>query len=225
MPFEFQVFILGVAVVIGALWWLSPDQRARRAMKAVPQKVIRDVADGERVRIVGEVEVRETVVAPLSGRSCAYWRVTVLERRGSGKSARWVTIIDEQDGVDFVLRDPTGKALISTELVTATLEKDANSSSGLFSDAPAEIEAFLESRGHTSEGALFNKSMRYREGAVMGGETLCVVGVGRWERDPEEGARAGAGYRDVEQPKRLVLRAPPDGPLLLSDAAKMTARQ
>ena len=65
--------------------------------------------------------------------------------------------------------------------------------------------------------------MRYREGVLGAGETVAVVGTGRWERDPDESPRAGAGYRDAEMPKRLVLQAPEDGsPLLLSDEPSLT---
>ena len=56
---------------------------------------------------------------------------------------------------------------------------------------------------------------------LAGGVVVCAVGVGRWERDPEEQATAGAGYREAQMPKRLVLSSPDDGPLLLSDEPSM----
>lgn len=215
------VAVVGV-IVMFAVWWFSAEQVARRAMRAVPRKAIRDVAEGEKARIVGSVELAQSIAAPLTGRACAYWRVVVQELRG-GKNRRWVTVIDEHEGVDFFVRDESGKALIKTELVTPLLEKDAALSSGFLNDATPELEAFLAARGRSSKGWVFNKSMRYREGVVEHGETVCVVGVGRWERDPDERAGAGAGYREAEMPMRLVMSSPDDGNLLLSDEPGMTA--
>ena len=202
-------------------WYFSADQKARRAMRSVPRRDIESVPDGEKARIVGTVRVTDTVAAPLSGRACAYWRVTVQEQRGGGKNRRWVTIIDEHEGVDFVLEDGGAKALIKTDYVQAVLEKDGKFSSGLFNDAGQELEQFLSERGHSSQGWIFNKNMRYHEGVVEPGEVVCAVGVGRWERDPDEKASAGAGYREAQMPKRLVLSSPDDGPLLLSDEPSM----
>jgi len=80
----------------------------------------------------------------------------------------------------------------------------------------------LAERGHSSEAWVFNKTMRYREAVVMLGETVAVVGTGRWEHDPEGTTKAGSGYRDAELPMPLVLDAPDAGPLLLSDQPAIT---
>jgi len=212
--------IVGVALVF-ALWWFSADQVARRAMRKVPMRVIRDVLEGEKARIVGEAAGDAPIPAPLSGRSCFYWRVTVEEYRRRGKHGSWRTIIDEQEGVDFVVKDGTGKAWIRASHVHSLLEKDARFASGILNDAGPELEAFLARHGHSSEGLLFNKNMRYREGVVEPGEAVAVVGIGRWAQDPDEPAQAAAGYRDMVTPKRLVMEPPEDGPLLLSDESKM----
>lgn len=209
------VALFGIIALLA--WYFSADQRALRAMRAVPYRRIADVIDGEKARIVGQVALRETVRAPLSGRECAYWRVTVREQRGGGKSRHWVTIIDEHGGVDFFLEQDGAKALIKTDLVTAVLQKDGSFSSGFLNDATPELEAFLAERGHSAQGWVFNKNLRYHEGVVEHGETVCVVGVGHWERDPDEEARAGSGYRDAQHPKRLVMKSPDEGPLQLTD--------
>lgn len=210
------VAAVAVAVAVGS-WWFSTDQVARRAMRGVPLRSIRDVAAGERVRIVGKASGDASIPAPLSGRSCFYWRVTVQELRRHGRNSRWETIIDEQEGVDFTVRDATGSALILTSHAQCVLDKDVHYSSGFLKDADPVLEQFLAQRGHSSGGVVFNKSMRYHEGVVEPGETVAVVGIGRWERDPTEPARAGGGYREGAMPMRLVLDPPDDGPLLLSD--------
>lgn len=202
-------------------WYFSSDQKARRAMKAVPKLPAARVENGQVARVVGHARPEQTVSAPLSGRACAYWRIVVEEQRGGGKNRHWVTIIDEHDGVDFLLESGDDRVLVKTSYVQCVLEKDGKFSSGFLNDASPELEAFLSERGHTSQGLVFNKGMRYREGVVEPGELVAVVGVGRWERDPDESASAGAGYRDAHVPQRLVMDAPEDGPLLLSDEPEM----
>lgn len=222
--FEFMFSVLAVAVVIAiVVWWLSPDQRARRAMRATPRREIGDVIEGERARIVGTVHLTtEPVTAPLTGRPCAYWRVVVEEHRRGGRSGRWVTLVDEHDGVDFVVEDGTGKALIRTSHVQVVLENDAKYSTGILSEPTPRLLGFLEARGIPSKGLLFNKDMRFREGIVEHDETVAVVGIGRWQRDPDAKALA-EGYRSAELPKRLVMEAMEDSPLLLSDDASVAS--
>lgn len=218
--FVWVFFAAAIAVVVFVVWWFGADQQARRLMKGIPVRAIRDVIEGEVARVVGAVAVDAPVRAPLSGRACAYWRIVVEERRRRGKNSRWVKVIDEHGGVDFVIRDETGKALVKTDHVHAVLENDGGGSSGFFNDPSPELDEFLASRGHTSKGFLFNKSMRYREGVVEHGETVAAVGAARWEPDPELDVQGQAGYR--ERAKRLVLDRRAEGPLLLSDEDKMT---
>ncbi|MFK7985611.1 MAG: hypothetical protein AB8I08_06230 [Sandaracinaceae bacterium] len=216
------LFILFIPVaVFGAVflfWYFSADQRAKRAIRAVALSRISEAGDGERVRVVGQIELEAPVTSPLSGRKCAYWRVLVEERRNSGKNNTWRTLIDEHDGVDFLLRDPTGLAVVEAMHVTAVLEKDGTGGSGFLRDPSPQLEAFLAERGHDTKGWFFNKTIRYYEGVAEPGELIAVVGVAKWERDPDASTRAGEGYREAHVPKRLRIRAPEDGTaLLLSD--------
>lgn len=217
--------VLGFLALLGLVawgsWYFSADQTARRAMRAVPVRAVAEVAGGTKARIVGRVRVDAPITAPLTGRACARWRVIVQEKRG-GKNKHWVTVLDASQGVDFVVEDPSGKAIVAGPSVQAVLEQDGNFSSGFLNDATPELEAFLAAHGRSSQGFVFNKTMRYREGVVEPGETVTVVGWARWEADPEASARAGAGYRDAETPKRLVIDAPPGEALIVSDHHDMT---
>ena len=136
-------------------WYFSADQRARRAIKAAPLRAIPDVIEGERARVVGEVELISSLVAPLSARTCAYWRVIVQEQRG-GKNQHWHTLVDEHEGVDFFVRDGAHRAVVKATHSQAMLEQDAGYSSGFLNDATPELEAFLAERGHSSQGWVFN---------------------------------------------------------------------
>lgn len=217
------VIVLAIAVVfvIGFLsWWFSADAQARRAMRAVPVRPIGEAIEGEKVRLIGPAEIEAPLSAPLSGRPCAVWRVVVEERVRSGKNSYWRTLVDESEAVEFRILDGTGKAIVKATHVQAVLDRDMEASSGMFNDAGPALEEFLAERGHSSKGWVFNKTMRYREGVLEPGESVCVVGVGTWESDPEERAVAD-GYRTASQPKRLIVDAPADGPLLLSDQTDM----
>ncbi|MBX3274002.1 MAG: hypothetical protein KF729_27300 [Sandaracinaceae bacterium] len=215
-----------VAIALGTFlaWYFSADQRLKRRMRATPQRAIADVVEGERVRIVGRVRGDATIAAPLSGRPCVYYRVVVEEQRRRGKSSYWATLVDEERGVEFLVEDGAGVARVPVGHVQAVLEGDARGNSGFLRDPTPELEAFLAARGHATTGWVFNKTIRYREGVAEPGERVAVVGTGRWERDPEASAKAGEGYREATMPKRLVLEAPSDGPLLLSDETDVTAR-
>lgn len=204
----------GLSIAFGS-WFFSADQRQRRKMRSVPTRSIREVMDGELVRITGEAEIASPIAAPLTGRPCAYWRVVVKERRRSGKNSYWATLIDDHEGVDFVLRDETGGALVRTDHARAVLDKDASGGTGFFDRETEELEIFLAERGHSTHGFIFKKTMKYYEGVIEPGETITALGVGRWEVNPDPGAQGPAGFR--ERPKRLVLDAPDDGPLLLTD--------
>lgn len=216
-------FGAGFGAVAWASWWFSAEQRARRAMRSAAPRRIEDVLEGEIARVIGRAEPHSAGVlrAPLSGRACLCWRVVVEEYRRSGKSGRYHTIVDEHEARDFLVRDESGKALVKAHFVQPLLQRDQQLSSGFLNDATPELEAFLSERGLKSTGWVFNKSMRYFEGVLEPGEPVAVVGVGRWERDPEEPARAGAGYRDAQAPKRLVVESPASGPILLSDEPEL----
>jgi hypothetical protein len=196
---------LGGLALVFLFHWFSGDQVRRRAIARAPRRRIRDLRDEEVARVVGTAGVENALRAPISGRPCAYFRVVVEEQVQRGGRRHWTKILDEQDGVDFLLEDGTGEALVVTARAEAVLEQDRSQRSGVLRDASADLEAFLRKRGQSSEGFLFNRTLRYREGVVEAGERVAVVGIAR---------RTSKG--------RVRLTAPPNGALLLSDEAALT---
>ncbi|HEY4182937.1 MAG TPA: hypothetical protein VGM90_39205, partial [Kofleriaceae bacterium] len=67
------------APMFGALDRYLELRRFHARMNAVPQTHIGALAEGTRGKIVGQaMELgTQTVVAPLSGRACLYWRVEI----------------------------------------------------------------------------------------------------------------------------------------------------
>lgn len=210
--------VLLFVVVVGILvlsYWFSEAAKIRRALRGARKVAIVEAKEGEIVKLTGRVRpAGQTLRAPLSNRPCVFFEVTVEEYRSSGKSGRWVQVIRESEGVDFLVEDGTGKALVRGDGMKVLAVKDHDRRSGTFNDATPDLEAFLARHGRKSTGWVFNKSLRYKEGAFEPGETVTVLGAVHWEQDPDP-ETAGSGYRDV--PKRLVLQPRPDGPILASD--------
>ncbi|MBP1705519.1 MAG: hypothetical protein H6Q36_1258, partial [Chloroflexi bacterium] len=80
------------------------DWRRGARVAAIAPSQVESVAAGE-ATLVGTVEPGPvTLVSPLQSRPCVYYRARVRERHGDDER----TILAEERGVGFLLRDPTG---------------------------------------------------------------------------------------------------------------------
>lgn len=174
---------------------------------------LRDVRDGV-ARVTGRLGYAgEPLVAPLTGRRCAYYEVWV-EQPGPGGSRR--TILHQTAGQDFCLRDDTGKALVEIDGALFAVVKDAHTRSGTGADKGAHLEAMLARHQAKPASSMYHDELRYREGVLEEGEHVSVLGKATWEPDPEPGAESrDGGYR--EPPMRLVFSSPGAFKLLVSD--------
>lgn len=215
--------VFGVVVLISLGLWVAnaffgAAARARREIREQREVPIRDAPEGQRIKIAGRASPEtEPMSAPLSGRSCVCWKVLVEEYRSQGTSGGyWKTLIEDYDSKPFFVEDRTGRAIVKEPVADLLLVHDGQFNSGTLNDASPALEAFLSSHGESSTGILFNRRLRYSEGAVEPGEVVVVVGVGQWELDPDPSASAaGTGYR--EAPRRLVVGCLEDGRLIVSD--------
>jgi len=206
-----------VAIVAFASWWVSEEQRIRRALQRAPRVDIHEARAGDVVKIIGKVaSAGAQLQAPLSGRACVLYDVLVLQRYGNNG---WREIIRETNAVDFLVEDETGRAIVQTRPIRLHAENDRWFDSGFMNDATPQLEAFLEKHGKESGGLMFNKTLRYQECVFEAGELVAALGEAGWERDPDPD-HAGEGYRDA--PKRLVI-APHEGAVILSDEPRVTA--
>lgn len=212
------MFLLGVAIlaaiaIAGAFF--SHDARVKRALRKAPLATTRTFPPNTVATVQGTVSLQGApLVAPLSGRACTYYEAIVEEYRSSGKNGSWYPIIREQHGQDFLLDDGQGTARVIMAGASVALVKDAHFRSGMFQDATPALDEFLARHGRQSQGWLFNKNLRYREGVLEPGEIVAVCGAGVHEPDPDPRSATG-GYR--EQPMRLVLAGRADAPLYVSD--------
>ena len=211
--FILAAMALGVTSALAGAWWFSEEQRARRALKSAPHRRIRDAPEGEVARIDGRTEVLETLEAPLSGRACVCWRVAVSE--GGSNPPR--VVLEECDGLDFLVVDGTDKALVEVKGARALLYKDRSYTWGVLNDPAPELRAFLDARGIATKGGVFDKVFDVSEGVLGQGEQVTVLGLATWQPDPDAVPSAGGAYREARSPRRLVMTSAQDGPLVLTN--------
>jgi hypothetical protein len=172
------------------------------------RRKIAQVRDGEDRVIVGRVASwRTTLNAPLSGEECVHYRIAV---EGPTPRTQTSTLLERAQGVEFVVEDDSGRALVSCDDAKVSLHKDSAKLTPQVRDYVLALEA------PELEGVSLSE-LRILEGCLVPGETVAVRGRCRWEPDPD-GAHGGS-YR--EQPRRLRIGAP----LFISDRAFGNVRQ
>jgi hypothetical protein len=198
--------IIGIAIA----GWFSASAVAKRRIKQALRVPIVEAREGEMTKIVGRLELAgPPLIAPLTQRKCAYFHAYVEEKHRN----HWSTVVSERDACEFFVVDETGRARIDVLLLQGVVVSDAHTRSGISNDAPAELEDFLHKHGESSQGLLFNRTLRYVEGILEAGETVAVIGRARWEmsQDPSAGGFRGGA-------KQLVLEGVDlDHKLIVSD--------
>ena len=95
--------------------------RWKRFIENVPTTKIKGVMPGV-AEIHGDIEIPEgdkPLISPLKQRECVYYHYIEKEKRGSGKNAKWVTVVDDKSYLDCKVKDET--AAISIDLEEAEL--------------------------------------------------------------------------------------------------------
>lgn len=209
------IFIVGLAVIIGMIVFVanyfSKKAVVKRKLKKAIDKKISCFFSGDIAKIVGKVEViGEPLIAPLSGRSCAYYYVLVEQRVSNGKSTHWRTIIEEEVSGSFLVRDGRYCAHINTQKVKSYIVQDRMYTSGFMEDATVVLERYLKAHGQESEGFLgFNKTLRYKEGVLEQGEIIAALGRGEWKNANSD--------QISENSRVLEINSTEEEPVYLSD--------
>jgi hypothetical protein len=211
--------ILACVVVFLAVTALAKGATVRKLRNA-RSFAIAELAEGQAGRVIGEAfPIGVTLQGPLTGRDCVYYIAKVEQHHSTGRSSYWKTIVEEERGVPFALTDGTGRAIVDPTHAEIALDFDSKSTSGTFDDANDVERAFLERHHESSQGWLFNKSLRYREAVIHVGERIAVLGEGVREPDPD--AEPSGDYRGAA-PTRLRLTSTPRFPLVISDSPDAT---
>lgn len=204
-------FLILVGIIVFVCNYYSKKAVVKRKLKKAVDKKISSFVSGDIAKIVGKVEiVGEPIIAPLSGRKCAYYYILVEERVSTGKSSHWRTIIEEEVSGSFLVRDGRYCAHINTQKVKSYIVQDRLYTSGFMEDATAVLERYLKVHGQESEGFLgFNKTLRYKEGVLEHGEIIAALGRGEWKN---------ANSDQISENSRILeINSTEEAPVFLSD--------
>src|ERR1035437_3859750 len=103
--FEFYIYALFGLVLIASIVFKIFFSRAAIIKRKLRKTVLRKISlfqNGEVAKVVGTIKYIGTpLVAPLSGKPCAYYRVLVEQKRGRS----WNILIEEEIAGNVVIKD------------------------------------------------------------------------------------------------------------------------
>jgi len=205
---EVLALVAGGASLVYSVYRLASRQTRRlRRAKIWP---IGELPEDTIGRLIGTVRpVGRTLSAPLTGRECVYYLVTV-DALGWSQGGQMVDdILREEKAVEFVLEDGSSRVLVEPEGAVFDRRKGAyrNDAGGRLGKRE---RAFLAVHGERYRG-----TMSFHELIVEVGATICVAGAGIREVDPD--AEPSGDYR-AAAPTRLRFMSSKKFRLLITDA-------
>jgi len=182
-------YVIIPIIILIIIWgyFFNEETRIKRKIKRAPQKLIANFKDNDKAKIKGQIcEIDKPLTSPLSNRECIGYHVIVQQKKRSGDTSSWDTIINDTIIKDFIVSDKGLNAIVRTNHVKSVIVKDQKLQSGFLNDATPQLESFLRKHGKESEGLLgFNKTLRYKEGILEKGELVSVLGKGTWKTTDE----------------------------------------
>jgi hypothetical protein len=148
-----------IVAVAGAAWRYGAARTARWSTLAarLPATRVAELAEGKQVKVVGVVEERDTLPAPLTQRPCVAWTVRAVAADGG-----WVLDrIARSGAADFWLRDDDGGRVLVRGTRAALVVATGNA-----------ISAARE------------RGIVQREALVVPGDRIAVIGMVQRELDP-----------------------------------------
>jgi hypothetical protein len=123
----------------------------KRLIQNTPSSKVRSAAMGL-VEISGLATGPYTLIAPITGKACYYYRTMVWRWKQQGKNSSWVKEADESLHLPFFLEDNTGRLLVNPQGAELDIHRDFQEefSHSLFSsslEVPANIANFLVTHG------------------------------------------------------------------------------
>jgi hypothetical protein len=192
----------------------NAEERARRTLARRPRTRVGEASESL-LRVTGRVRLRgEPMTAPLSGRPCVAFKVSVVQRRGR----MWFPVLNLRKAHPFAVADESGEARIDTSgpyklLLVPELEGQTDWRDRTDAETLKALGDLLESRKIATKNWYGGwKRTRYEESILAEGDKVTVGGMG-FHEPSAEGTRANLR----EPPQRLVLRGTPGHPLLIDD--------
>lgn len=128
--------------------------RQRHLILNTPVSKIRSASMGM-VELSGLAVGPYTVVAPITQRTCYYYRTLAWEWKRQGRSNQWVKVAAESMHIPFFLDDNTGKVMVDPRSAELDLHCDfhqefCDSFFTLKEEAPPNVHSFLSRHGITT---------------------------------------------------------------------------
>jgi hypothetical protein len=199
------LIVLGTLVVLTfVLWEPIADIRRLRGTPALPIAALPSAGPAKAAGRAGG----SALLSPIADAPCVLWQVEVQEYRSSGKTGRWVTVLQQCSQAPITIDDGTGRVWAIPAGAKLVLADDLRAGRGLFERMPPTVEAAIERLGVPLRGWLgFRRSLRVRERRIMAGEPVFALGL----------AEPAAG--------QLRLCSTSDAPLILADRAEQELLQ
>jgi len=147
----------------------------RRLILDTPFSKIRSASMGM-VEVSGQAVGPYTMAAPITGRSCYYYRTLVWEWRQEGKNKRWVKIAGETMHVPFFIDDNTGRVLVDPRGADLDLHCDfeqefCDSFFTIKNSAPPNVHSFL-----SRHGIFTSNKIKVEERCIKPKNSLFILG-------------------------------------------------
>ena len=206
------VFVGGIAL----LWYFSKSSALARQLRQATMVKVSEIVEGQYVRLVGRPRCETPLTAPYTHRSCVAYRVEVLQKTTDG--VNYLPAAVEENDMDFELEDETGSILVIVENATLYISQDARSEQKDFKtkyrDADQDILRILREHGTRKQGRFLGW-----EGVLEVGEELAICGTAILEPDPRPATAQPGRLAQT----RLVLRAKPGKPMIISDEYQLVS--
>lgn len=213
------ILVILIAIISIGLtsYFFSKKQVIFRKLGKFQDRKIAQIRSNELTKITGKtLHVHEPLIAPFSKRKCVSYVIKIAQKRSSGKSSYWKTLVKEEKIQDFFLKDRSGEVvMIKPTSVPRNYDsfvvKDRSVSSGIFNDPTPEFEALLSRYDIQSTNFMgFNKKLRYTERIIEVGEEITVGGIAKWKTINEP-------IQDYSYSKIAVLESTDAQKLIITD--------
>lgn len=180
-----------IIIIFGALifssYYFGTKQVVLRTLSKIPHKSVNSFKTNEVVKFTGKaLHVEEPLIAPLSKRKCIFYYMKIEQKKSSGKSSHWKTIVSEQKIQNFFLEHNGNMVIVKPKMYPKNYKSylviDKKTNSGTFNDPNPEFESLLRRYNIDSTNFFgFNKQLRYKEGVIEIGEQITVAGIVNWK--------------------------------------------
>ena len=210
------IFFLLFFLYIVYMFFFSTLAKTKRKFKNIASTQIFKFKNGDIGKVIGKVEnIKEPLIAPLSGKKCVYYEVIVSDSSGEDN----ILLLKEKKYHHFYIVNSSGKAFVKIDKDTiCEITSDIDANTGFWKKPKKEMKVLLEKHKIKQKNFLdFNKSLNFIEKRYDVGEQIGVLGKGYWVISPEK--------LNQSNKKVLTFKSLQDAPLFISDNPKTLKRK